>query len=652
MSNEPTHVLCVCCRRMAGTRGGRGSHAVPFAHACPDGKDFLCVQSMDGQLSFFEQDHASFTRQLKNCMLPGPITYCEKTDCIITASSELKIECYKYGMLVPCLSRARVSCVVPSRAVSFVASRCIALCFPPAGPPFPDPDVRHHVACLLRHQIPDLGGGLRFAPDQGNHFAWCKWCRRRRGCRWRSQLVQDQADQDELGVERRRTNLGAACRAVLSISCHGAGRHFCHGCVLLLCVACFALLALCCLLCVACLLASVHLCTCVPRWPTECMHACLPATLCCTRSRCDTCRLCSCAGEHTLFMISESGSVRMQKRLDYNPACAMPYTRGRRQVGASTQNMLVASHAKQLMVYNDVQLAWAAVLQSVPVALAVGTFGALPGLVVALDEAGTVRVTYMGTDPPTTGVSASDAKELNYEEMDEEHRRLLTQVKESHSENRPEPEDRVLLRAQVPSVLDAPDGEEGKMAGGAAGAADMPAQLTVRLFVSYTGRDEISHVNISLCVPDTVIAKETSFVLSSLGTRRARLVGWLGFFSRGGGGGGGFMFRVPSSHTRCLACAVSCSVGGRTPAIIPLVFRANPAVMPNNLSVRVAAAYITNNGEPRTAQIQVQLPLCLTCRLVAPLKNNTFKVRAVDMACTWGGVGCRVSVSVSVIATE
>ena len=48
--------------------------------------------------------------------------------------------------------------------------------------------------------------------------------------------------------------------------------------------------------------------------------------------------------------------------------------------------------------------------------------------------------------------------------------------------------------------------------------------------------------------------------------------------------------------------------------------------MPNQLSVKVAAAYITNTGEPRTAQITVQLPLCLTCRLIAPLKNNPFKV--------------------------
>ena len=154
-------------------------------------------------------------------------------------------------------------------------------------------------------------------------------------------------------------------------------------------------------------------------------------------------------GEHTIFMLTETGTIRMQKRVDYNPACVTSYFRGRGQVGGSCDNLMVSSHASQLMVYQDVELVWAAVLQSVPVSMAVAEFADLRGLVVALDETGTVRVTYMGTDPPTSGVSSGDAKELNYEEMDEEHRRLLTQVKESHSENRPEPEDRVLLRAQV-----------------------------------------------------------------------------------------------------------------------------------------------------------------------------------------------------------
>jgi hypothetical protein len=36
------------------------------------GKDFICVQSMDGNLSFFEQDHFAFSRNL-DCLLPGNV---------------------------------------------------------------------------------------------------------------------------------------------------------------------------------------------------------------------------------------------------------------------------------------------------------------------------------------------------------------------------------------------------------------------------------------------------------------------------------------------------------------------------------------------------------------------------------------------------
>jgi hypothetical protein len=63
------------------------------------GRDYICVQSMDGQLSFFEQDHASFTRQLDRCLVPGPMVYVSKTDSIVTGTCEMTVESYKYQVL-------------------------------------------------------------------------------------------------------------------------------------------------------------------------------------------------------------------------------------------------------------------------------------------------------------------------------------------------------------------------------------------------------------------------------------------------------------------------------------------------------------------------------------------------------------------------
>ena len=171
----------------------------------------------------------------------------------------------------------------------------------------------------------------------------------------------------------------------------------------------------------------------------------------------------------------------------------------------------------------------------------------------------------------------------------------------------------MLLRAQVPSVLDVgeddedEDGVRGRRFHGA-GVVEKPgsAKITVRLFISYTGSDEINNLNVSLAVPQSVVASETAVVISSLGTWRASA--W-----------------CCVNYLVLTTNSLPPPVGARTPTIVPFTFHVNSAVMPSDLTVRVAAAYITAAGEPRTAQLTVELPLCITCRLIPPLKNNTFK---------------------------
>jgi Bardet-Biedl syndrome 9 protein len=53
-------------------------------------KDFICVQSFDGVLSFFEQDVFAFTRYLNNFLLPGPLCYVSRTDSFITCTSSME----------------------------------------------------------------------------------------------------------------------------------------------------------------------------------------------------------------------------------------------------------------------------------------------------------------------------------------------------------------------------------------------------------------------------------------------------------------------------------------------------------------------------------------------------------------------------------
>lgn len=59
------------------------------------GRDFLCVQCLDGTLLFYEQEVFAFSQMLKNRLLAEPIVYVSRYDLFVTASSSWFIECYR-----------------------------------------------------------------------------------------------------------------------------------------------------------------------------------------------------------------------------------------------------------------------------------------------------------------------------------------------------------------------------------------------------------------------------------------------------------------------------------------------------------------------------------------------------------------------------
>lgn len=68
---------------------------------------------------------------------------------------------------------------------------------------------------------------------------------------------------------------------------------------------------------------------------------------------------------------------------------------------------------------------WQATVSRAPVSVAVATFGAVPGMVCSLDDEGVLTACYQGTDPPTSAVVAAEAKEVDYDQINKEHRELL-----------------------------------------------------------------------------------------------------------------------------------------------------------------------------------------------------------------------------------
>ncbi|KAI1293790.1 Protein PTHB1 [Halotydeus destructor] len=63
------------------------------------GREFLCVQSIDGSLSFYEQESFAFSRFLPNFLIPGPIVYIPATDSFVVSTGCWSLESYRYQVL-------------------------------------------------------------------------------------------------------------------------------------------------------------------------------------------------------------------------------------------------------------------------------------------------------------------------------------------------------------------------------------------------------------------------------------------------------------------------------------------------------------------------------------------------------------------------
>ena len=276
-------------------------------------------------------------------------------------------------------------------------------------------------------------------------------------------------------------------------------------------------------------------------------------------------------GERTLFWLKDSGGIQTSKILDQPPLCLCAYA-----AAGGRDHLLVGMASGQVHVLGgNLQLLWAASLDQPPVGLTVMTAGspAVPGLVASLSGAGYLCLSYMGTEPPSQVVNTAKAA-LNYDNMDAEHRRLLSVIREATSDKRAEPTDRIILRAQVPVGVDEVPGPAGWQA----------LSVTVKLFVSYTGAEELSDVSISVSAPPPFVCDQDTLVLPSV------------------------------------------SGGGGTPRATPLVFRLSGPGLPPHRTVTIGALYAVKGGQPRSVSTSIQLPLRMCGKGTAPVKNALHKI--------------------------
>uniref|UniRef100_A0AAV2MEY8 PTHB1 N-terminal domain-containing protein n=1 Tax=Knipowitschia caucasica TaxID=637954 RepID=A0AAV2MEY8_KNICA len=132
-------------------------------------------------------------------------------------------------------------------------------------------------------------------------------------------------------------------------------------------------------------------------------------------------------GERNLYCLRDNGQIRFMKKLEYNPSCFLPYA----SLTDGTTNLLLGNHTNMLLVYQDVTLKWASQLPFVPVAVRVASFPDLKGVVVSLSSEGLLLCSYMGTDPSFYSTPKVESRDVDYEKLDAELKRLQKYIREA-----------------------------------------------------------------------------------------------------------------------------------------------------------------------------------------------------------------------------
>ena len=267
-------------------------------------------------------------------------------------------------------------------------------------------------------------------------------------------------------------------------------------------------------------------------------------------------------GEHTLFGIKLTGSLKMQKKLDYVPSCMTVY---------GQDSVLIGSFSSHLLLYRSRKLLWAARLDSIPILLRVENFE-MQGLVLSLDERGTVDVSYLGTTP-LPYIVTSVGKSLNTQEADREYRRIMASIGDSSA--KAEPTENMGIAVQVQGTEYVQHLYEG-YAGTEAGTVVTSARLGLR----FSG-DTAQNVCIHVASPENVECIDSPLYIPILKSS--------------------------------------------TPAVTTLKFLTKPSMPVSTLSVQINISYLIADS-PRTATASFSLPLFQVAGQVKLLKEAEFKI--------------------------
>uniref|UniRef100_A0A8D2JP38 Bardet-Biedl syndrome 9 n=1 Tax=Sciurus vulgaris TaxID=55149 RepID=A0A8D2JP38_SCIVU len=279
-------------------------------------------------------------------------------------------------------------------------------------------------------------------------------------------------------------------------------------------------------------------------------------------------------GERNFFCLKENGQIRFMKKLDCSPSCFLPYC----SVSEGTVNTLIGNHKNMLHVYQDVTLKWATQLPHVPVAVRVGCFHDLKGVIVTLSDDGRLQCSYLGTDPSLFQAPKVESRELNYDELDvelKELQRIIKVVKSQGVWPMHEKEDDLNVSAMVSSNFDsvsqAADVEVG---------TDVVPSITVK--ITLQNRIVLPKVKLSIYVQPPLVLTCDQFTFEFLAPEMTSTVAFSVYLKR--------------SYT------------------------------PSDLEGNAVVSYSKPTGTPRVIQCKFRLPLKLICLPGQPSKTANHKL--------------------------
>ena len=269
--------------------------------------------------------------------------------------------------------------------------------------------------------------------------------------------------------------------------------------------------------------------------------------------------------ERTLFVLKEDGTLRFNRRLDVAGATITAYA----LPDGRTDNLLIGTHHKTVMVYSDKALLWAATTTGVPLRIAVSPFCGVEGFLVVLHDDGRLSANYLGTDPAANPIQLLESKDLDYDAMDAEHRQLQTMIRKATTTGvKAEPKD--LIATEVHGPVHQPG----------------TSTATGLLMLQYTGAGPIADIVITIVSSEPITPEQRSTVIPSL----------------------------PAGES----------------LNIPLSFTVDPtaATLPTSLLIEVFITYtVTSSGDTLTSKTQFLAPLTLVGAVIPVVKTGGFKVQ-------------------------